>query len=135
MKIYGCGIFLMGILIFCCPLNAQNLEVTYTESLKFEFRDHGDDPEMEQLRKSTIKIKTLVYSGGKSLYQETPIEQGINNERMAYFLTGEITVAVFKDQEKRQLIKELDLYSRHFLIRTEGNRFTWKIETGTKKDR
>lgn len=133
IKNYGHGIILMVILFSCVPIFGQNLEVTYTESLQFDFGDHGDDPEMEQLQKSTVKSKTLIYTDGKSLYSETAKEHIISNEEMTYFISGEIVVAVFKDQRNSQIIKELDLYSRHFIIKTVGAGLSWKIEPEQKK--
>lgn len=133
IKNYRYGTILLSILFFCGHILGQNLEVSYTESLQFDFGDHGDDPEMELLRKSTIKNKTLVYADGKSIYHATANEQNSSNEGMEYFLSGEIIVAVFKDQRNSQIIKELDLYSRHFIIRTVGDRLNWKIEAEQKK--
>jgi GLPGLI family protein len=118
--------------ILCPVVNGQNLEVSYIESLKFNINGHEDDPEMQQLRKDAIRTKTLTYSEGKSIYYEHSTSTG-NNGEMRYILSGELTVNVYKSQDEKEIIKELDLYSRHFIIRTDGHVYQWKIEPEQKK--
>lgn len=120
MKMIPALTMILTILLSCGMTNAQEIEITYKESIKSEQTlSQIDDPQIAALVESKLrgmdKTMFLRYSDGKSLYSS------------AGFTNASENLAVFKDFKNHQMVSQENILDRTFLIEEPLARPEWTL--------